>query len=127
MTWEDIIKVGYIPSDAKERSAPTINWMDAFHKYGFDDGEENNGQTEEIADFLSKNGYKTQLIEAGGHNTYIKWVVKEPEKYQHRLYEYPTDSRRYRDAPSRDSFTKELLKLLDGKYGKSMKSKGVKG
>tara|TARA_R100001443_G_scaffold72179_1_gene80266 strand:- start:37 stop:420 length:384 start_codon:yes stop_codon:yes gene_type:complete len=127
MNWEDIIKVGFIPSDARKRSTPTMNWMDAFDKFGFDDGEENKGQTEEIADFLSKNGYKTQLIEAGGHNTYIKWVVKEPEKFQNRLYEYPTDSRRHRGSPSRDSFDKELLKLLDDKYGKSMKSEGIKG
>lgn len=127
MNWEDIIKIGYIPSDARKRSASTINWMDAFDKFGFDDGHEYNGQTEEIAEFLQKNGYSAQLVEAGGHNTYIKSVVKLPEKFQNRLYEYPTDSRRHRDAPSRDSFDKELLKLLDDKYGKSMKSEGIKG
>ena len=65
MNWEDIIKVGYIPSDARKRSAPTINWMDAFHKFGFDDGHEYSGQTEEIAMFLQKNGYSAQLVEAG--------------------------------------------------------------
>ena len=33
MNWEDIIKIGYIPSDARKRSAPTINWLDAFDKF----------------------------------------------------------------------------------------------
>tara|TARA_R100000700_G_C3135449_1_gene119103 strand:+ start:461 stop:829 length:369 start_codon:yes stop_codon:yes gene_type:complete len=121
MNWEDIIKVGYIPSDARKRSAPTINWLDAFDKFGFDDGAENTGQTEEIAEFLRKNGYLAHLVEAGGHNTYISAVIEKGEGIA-----YPKDGIKFRRSPDREYFKSELLKLLDGKYGKSMKSEHIK-
>ena len=123
MSWEDIIKVGYIPSDARKRSAPTINWMDAFDKFGFDDGYENDGQTEEIAEFLEKNGYSAQLVEAGGHNTYITAVNEIGEM---RSAYNRGGNRNIRGSPERKHFIPKLLKLLDEKYGKSMKSEGIK-
>ena len=123
MNWEDILKIGYIPSDAKERSAPTINWMDAFDKFGFDDGHEYKGQTEEVADFLYENGYLAQLTHAGGHNTYITAVKEEGEI---RSAYNRGGNRSIWGSPERKHFIPKLLKLLDGKYGKSMKSEGIK-
>ena len=122
MNWEDIIKVGYIPSDARKRSTPTMNWMDAFHKFGFDDGEEYKGQTEEVVDFLYENGYLAQFVESGGHNTYISAVIEKGEGIA-----YPKDGKMFPSTPSRRDFIPKLLKLLDDKYGKSMKSEGIKG
>ena len=122
MNWEDIIKVGYIPSDARERGAPTINWMDAFHKFGFDDGEEYKGQTESIANFLEKRGYTPHIVEAGGHNTYIS-AVMEGEKG----IAYPKGGKMFPSMPTRRDFDSELLKVLDDKYGKSEKPEGIKG
>jgi len=120
MSWEDIIKIGYIPSDARKRSAPAINWLDAFDKFGFDDGAENTGQTEEIADFLADNKYYAQLNVSGGHNTYIFQIYdSEGERA------YPIDKAGSRYG-TRDMFPPKLLKLLDGKYGKSMKSEHIK-
>ena len=119
MTWEDIIKIGYIPSDARKRSAPTINWMDAFSKYGFDDGYENTGQTEEIAEYLRKHDYEVKVL-TGGHNTYIRSVISTKEDGDEIHFSVGGRS------PERQDFSHELLKLLDGKYGKSMKSEGIK-
>ena len=120
MNWEDIIKVGYIPSDARKRSAPTINWLDAFDKFGFDDGEENKGQTEEIADFLADNKYYAQLNASGGHNTYIFQIYDSEGE---RAYPNEKAGSRY---GKRNMFPPKLLKLLDGKYGKSTKSEHIK-
>tara|TARA_R100000231_G_scaffold89779_1_gene67817 strand:- start:679 stop:1044 length:366 start_codon:yes stop_codon:yes gene_type:complete len=120
MSWEDIIKIGYIPSDARKRSAPTINWLDAFDKFGFDDGAENKGQTEDIVDFLEDNKYKSHLTYAGGHNTYISRIEDfDGEK----VYPIEGESSRY---GKRRFFPPKLLKLLDGKYGKSTKSEHIK-
>ena len=121
MNWEDIIKIGYIPSDARERSTPTMNWMDAFDKFGFDDGAEYKGQTVEISEFLRKNGYLAHLVEAGGHNTYISAVIEKGEGIA-----YPKDGIKFPRSPDREYFKPELLKLLDDKYGKSMKSEHIK-
>ena len=117
--WKDIIKIGYIPSDARKRSAPTINWLDAFDKFGFNDGADNIGQTEDIADFLEDNKYYAQLTYAGSHNTYISRIEDfDGEK----AYPIEGETSRY---GTRDMLSPKLLKLLDDKYGKSMKSKHI--
>jgi len=107
MDWENILK--------KE-----INWLDAFDKFGFDDGYENEGYTDEIADFLEDNKYYAQSINAGGHNTYIFQIYdSEGERA------YPIDKAGSRYG-TRDMFPPKLLKLLDGRYGKSTKSEHIK-
>lgn len=121
MSWEDIIKIGYIPSDAKERGTATINWMEAFDKFGFDDGHENNGQTEAIAQYLRKNNYEVNVL-TGGHNTYIRSVLLKKPKSSLELH-YGFNNR----SAERNDFNPKLLELLDRRYGKSMKSEGIKG
>ena len=107
MDWENILK--------KE-----INWLDAFDKFGFDDGYENEGYTDEVVDFLEKEGYRVHMTFASGHNEYIPQI---DDSEGNRVY--PKDEKRTRYA-TRDKFPTELLKLLDAKFGKSMKSEGIK-
>ena len=92
MDWENILK-------------KDINWLDAFHKFGFNDGENYTGQTEAIAGFLGTKGY-------------LSYVTKSGEKV------YPLDSEESRSG-TREDFAPELLKLLDDRYGKSTKSEGI--
>lgn len=112
MDWENILK--------KE-----INWLDAFHKFGFDDGHEYNGQTEEIADFLGTKGYLSYVTKSGGHNTFIRAIHKRTlsEGYDKEKV-YPLDSKESRSG-AREDFAPELLKLLDDRYGKSTESEGI--
>ena len=133
MNWEDILKVGFIPADAGERqmlNTGGVNWMDAFDKYGFDDGHENNGQTEAIAQYLRRYDLEVNVL-TGGHNTYIRSVLqKEPQKgvdnYKQGItltgeIHFGVGGR----SPERKDFSPKLLELLDKIYGKSTKSSGI--
>ena len=105
MNWEDILK--------------RMNWMDAFDKYGFDDGYENTGQTEEIARYLRKHDYEVNVL-TGGHNTYIRSVIST--KGVRDDIQFSIGGR----SPKRSDFSPELLKLLDKRYGESTKSEGLR-
>lgn len=96
MTWQDILK-------------QKINWLDAFDKYGFNDGQDNRGQTEEIADFLESKGY-TPMVVSGAHNTYIGEIAKDGDTVLERNQSHDRD-----DLPS------QLAKLLDNRFGKAVK------
>ena len=112
MNWENILK-------------KDINWLDAFHKFGFNDGENYTGQTEAIAGFLGTKGYLSYVTKSGGHNTFIRAIYKRTiaEGYDKEKV-YPLDSEESRSG-AREDFAPELLKLLDDRYGKSTKSEGI--
>ena len=107
MTWENILK-------------RKINWLDAFDKFGFDDGAEYEGQTEKIADFLEENMYSPTLVSAGAHNTYISRILDDDGK---KVYPRKGEHSRYGE---RYLFSKKLLKLLDDEYGRSKESEHIK-
>jgi hypothetical protein len=100
MTWQDILK-------------QKINWLDAFDKYGFNDGQDYTGQTEEVANFLEREGY-TPMIFSGAHNTYIGKLLKLGGMDGDIVLDKS-------NSHDRDAFPPQLAKLLDDKFGKAVK------
>ena len=96
MTWQNILK-------------QKINWLDAFDKYGFNDGQDNRGHTDSIVDFLYDEGY-TPMVVGGGHNVYISQIKKDDDIVLER-----------NQSHDRSDFPAELAKLLDDKFGKAVK------